>query len=119
MCIRDRTNDAGIDSDPHIPGGTAASTPTVLNSVPSDFVKENATFYPNCNLKIRKAPTEKGVDTGLIYASGMSVRYDGYVRREGFVWISWLSASSGERRWMKAGKLNAKGVNTSPYGRFL
>lgn len=113
------TNDAGIDSDPHIPGGTAASTPTVLNSVPSDFVKENATFYPNCNLKIRKAPTEKGVDTGLIYASGMSVRYDGYVRREGFVWISWLSASSGERRWMKAGKLNAKGVNTSPYGRFL
>ena len=113
------TNDTGIDSDSHIPGGSAQSTPTVLNSVPSDFIRESATFYPNTTLKIRKAPTESGVDTGLIYVSGMSVHYDGYVRREGFVWISWISASTGERRWMKAGKLNAKGINTSPYGRFV
>ena len=62
------TNDTGIDSDSHIPGGSAQSTPTVLNSVPSDFIRESATFYPNTILKIRKAPTESGVDTGLIYA---------------------------------------------------
>ena len=113
------TNDTGIDTDPHVPGGSAQSTPTVLNGIPSDFIRESATFYPNTTLKIRKAPTENGVDTGLIYVSGMSVRYDGYVRRGGFVWISWISASTGERRWMKAGKLNAKGINTSPYGRFV
>lgn len=112
------TNDTGIDSDPHVPGGSAQTVQTVLNYIPSDFIRENATFYPNCNLKIRKAPTESGVDTGLIYAPGMSVRYDGYVKREGFVWISWISASTGERRWMKAGVLNSKGINATPYGRF-
>ena len=112
------TNDTGIDSDPHVPGGSATSTPTVLNSMPSDFIRESATFYPNTTLKIRKAPTEKGIDTGLYYSQGMSVRYDGYVKREGFVWISWISASTGERRWMKAGVLNSKGYNTNPYGRF-
>lgn len=110
------TNDTGIDSDSHIPGGSAQSTPTVLNSVPSDFIRESATFYPNTTLKIRKAPTESGVDTGLIYAPGMSVCCDGYVKREGFVWIS---ASTGERRLMKAGVLNSKGYNTNPCGRFV
>lgn len=114
------TNDTGVDTDPHVPGGTATqSVQTVLNGIPSDFVRENATFYPNTTLKIRKAPTEKGIDTGLYYTNGMSVRYDGYVKREGFVWISWISASSGERRWMKAGVLNSKGYNTTPYGRFV
>lgn len=114
------TNDTGVDTDPHVPGGTATqSVQTVLNGSPSDFVRENATFYPNTTLKIRKAPTEKGIDTGLYYTNGMSVRYDGYVKREGFVWISWISASSGERRWMKAGVLNSKGYNTNPYGRFV
>ena len=113
------TNDTGIDTDPHVPGGSATSTPTVLNSMPSDFITESATFYPNTTLKIRKAPTEKGIDTGLFYKQGMSVRYDGYVKREGFVWISWISASTGERRWMKAGVLNPKGYNTNPYGRFV
>lgn len=114
------TNDTGVDTDPHVPGGTATqSVQTVLNGITSDFVRENATFYPNTTLKIRKAPTEKGIDTGLYYTNGMSVRYDGYVKREGFVWISWISASSGERRWMKAGVLNSKGYNTNPYGRFV
>ena len=114
------TNDTGVDTDPHVPGGTATqSVQTVLNGIPLDFVRENATFYPNTTLKIRKAPTEKGIDTGLYYTNGMSVRYDGYVKREGFVWISWISASSGERRWMKAGVLNSKGYNTNPYGRFV
>lgn len=113
------TNNAGIDSDPHTPGGSQTqAVQTVLNSTPSDFIRERATFYPNTTLKIRKAPTEKGIDTGLYYSSGMSVRYDGYVKREGFVWISWISASTGERRWMKAGVLNSKGYNTNPYGRF-
>ena len=85
------TNDTGIDSDSHIPGGSAQSTPTVLNSVPSDFIRESATFYPNTTLKIRKAPTERSL----------------------------TRASTGERRWMKAGVLNSKGYNTNPCGRFV
>lgn len=90
----------------------------VLNSIPSDFVYENATFYPNTTIKIRKAPSLKGEDTGVRYKKGQSVRYDGYVRREGFVWISWIGASSGQRRWMAAGELNSQGVNVKPYGTF-
>lgn len=112
------TNDTGIDADPHIPGGSTQSVQTVLNGIPSDFVRENATFYPNTTLKIRKAPSLKGVDTGLYYTNGMHVQYDGFVKREGYCWISWISASTGERRWMACGELNQNGYNTSPYGVF-
>lgn len=112
------TNDTGIDTDPHIPGGSTQSVQTVLNGIPSDFNRESATFYPNTTLKIRKAPSLKGVDTGLYYTNGMHVQYDGYVKREGYCWISWISASTGERRWMACGKLNSRGYNTNPYGIF-
>lgn len=95
-----------------------ANTPTVLNSVPSDFVREIGTFSPNTTLKIRKAPSVKGADTGLVYKTGMSVKYEGYVKREGYVWISWVSASDKTRRWMATGELNAQGVNVKPYGTF-
>lgn len=112
------TNDTGIDTDPHIPGGSTQSVQTVLNCIPSDFNRESATFYPNTTLKIRKAPSLKGVDTGLYYTNGMHVQYDGFVKREGYCWISWISASTGERRWMACGELNSKGYNTNPYGVF-
>ena len=95
-----------------------AQTVEVLNAIPSDFIRESATFYPNCTIKIREAPSLKGNDTGLVYKDGMSVNYDGYVNREGYCWISWISASNGERRWMAAGELNTAGVNVKPYGTF-
>lgn len=112
------TNDTGIDTDPHIPGGSTQSVQTVLNGIPSDFNREIAIFYPNTTLKIRKAPSLKGVDTGLYYTNGMHVQYDGFVKREGYCWISWISASTGERRWMACGELNKNGYNTTPYGVF-
>lgn len=90
----------------------------VLNAVPNDFIKESATFYPSCTIKIRRAPSLKGQDTGLVYEKGMSVGYDGYVRREGYIWISWISATENTRRWMAAGETNSKGINTNPYGTF-
>lgn len=106
----------------HVPfnqgGQTSTESTSVLNSIPSDFVYEKATFYPACTIKIRRAPSLKGQDTGLTYIKGQHVNYDGYVRREGYVWISWISASSGERRWMACGALNDKGINTNPYGTF-
>lgn len=95
----------------------SSNTSTVLNSKPSDFVNESGTFYPNTTIKIRKAPSIKGGDTGLVYEKGMSVIYDGYVKREGYVWISWIGPSKA-RRWMAAGKLNSAGVNVDPYGTF-
>ena len=89
----------------------------VLNEIPNDFIKESATFYPNTTIKIRKAPSLRGQDTGLVYKKGMSVIYDGYVKREGYVWISWIG-QSGSRRWMAAGELNSAGYNVNPYGTF-
>lgn len=105
-------------AQPAKPAPAASAGDSVLNSIPADFIRENATFYPNTTIKIRKAPSLKGQDTGLVYKAGMSVRYDGYVRREGYVWISWISASDGTRRWMAAGELNSAGVNVKPYGTF-
>lgn len=93
------------------------TTENILNYIPSDFIREKATFYPNCTIKIRKAPSLKGVDTGLYYKQGMHVNYDGYVKREGYCWISWIG-SDNSRRWMACGELNSKGYNANPYGVF-
>lgn len=91
----------------------------VLNSIPGDFIREGATFICTVDsIKIRKAPSTNGADTGLRYEKGQSVRYDGYVKRGGYVWISWISASTGTRRWMAVGELDGRGLNTRPYGTF-
>ena len=83
------------------PAAKPAATGAVLNSKPSDFVYETATFTVTVDkIKIRKAPSLSGQDTGMTYNKGMSVIYDGYVKREGYVWISWISGSTRERRWM-------------------
>ena len=123
--IEDKSTFANWTDSSHVPfnqsgSSKPTSTPTtgaVLNSIPSDFVHEKATFYPACTIKIRKAPGLKGQDTGVTYIKGQHVNYDGYVRREGYVWISW-TCGDGTRRWMAAGELNSAGVNVKPYGTF-
>lgn len=87
-----------------------ASKPvTVLNSIPSDFHVEYATFHVTVDkIKIRQAPSIAGKDTGLTYNKGMSVNYDGYVVREGYIWISWIG-QSGTRRWMACGTKDGSG----------
>lgn len=89
----------------------------ILNYIPNDFKREIGVFYPNATIKIRRAPSLKGKDTGLYYTSGMYVQYDGYVKREGYCWISWIG-SDNSRRWMACGELDARGYNTNPYGVF-
>lgn len=93
---------------------------SIVNSIPSDFRYEKAAFTVTADtpITIRRAPSTKGVDTGLTYNKGMSVNYDGYVVREGYVWISWISANDGTRRWMSCGKANAQGYNIEPWGKF-
>lgn len=49
--------------------------------------------------------------------NGMHVQYDGFVKREGYCWISWIG-SDNSRRWMACGELNSRGYNTTPYGVF-
>lgn len=76
-------------------------TGSVLNEIPSDFRYESETFKCEVDaINIRRAPSTSGEDTGLDYVSGQTVNYDGYVNREGYIWISWISASEGTRRWM-------------------
>lgn len=98
----------------------AAPATNILNEIPADFRYEDATFTVTADIpiKIRRSPSTSGADTGLVYAKGMSVRYDGYVVREGKVWISWISVKEGTRRWMGAGKTNAAGRNVEPWGTF-
>lgn len=96
------------------------STEEVVNYVPNDFRYEEATFTVTAEtpIIIRKAPTTGGEDTGYVYENGMSVNYDGYVVRDGYVWISWISANDGTRRWMACGEANAQGYNVTPWGTF-
>lgn len=83
------------------PQPAPSASDTVLNSIPSDFVYEKGTFKCGVDsIKIRKAPSLNGVDTGLRYKNGDIVNYDGYVKRDGHVWISWISGKDGTRRWM-------------------
>lgn len=96
-----------------------AKPQTVLNQIPANFHKENATFTVTVDkIKIRQAPSLAGKDTGLTYDKGMSVNYDGYVIREGYVWISWIGSSTHTRRWMACGKANSAGKNIEPWGTF-
>lgn len=98
----------------------AANDDNVLNYIPSDFRYEPAKFKVTADtpIKIRKAPSVKGADTGLYYEKGDSVNYDGYVVREGYVWISWISLSDGTRRWMSCGRADSRGYNIEPWGSF-
>lgn len=98
----------------------ASGDGSVMNYIPSDFVYENATFTCTVDegIHILEAPSLYGKRTGLFYEKGESVHYDGFVRREGYVWISWISNTTGTRRWMAAGELNKNGINTNPYGTF-
>lgn len=92
----------------------------VVNYVPSDFRYESATFTVSADtpIIIRCAPSTKGKETGYQYVTGNSVVYDGYVVREGCVWISWISTNDGTRRWMSCGRANAQGKNVEPWGTF-
>lgn len=92
-----------------------------LNEIPADFVYEQACFTCKVGkLRVRKAPSLQGTLTPYYYtdiAPYNQVRYDGYVRREGYIWISWIG-QDGTRRWMAVGECDEQGINTTPYGTF-
>lgn len=62
---------------------------------------ENGTFYPNTTIYFRNAPsTSSAYPTQGTYTSGESVIYDTVVIGTRYNWISWISASTGVRRYM-------------------
>ena len=62
---------------------------------------ENGTFYPNTKIYFRNAPsTDSSNPIQGSYSNGESVRYDIVVIGERYTWISWISGSTGKRRYM-------------------
>ena len=63
--------------------------------------KENGTFYPNDTIYFRNYP-RVSFDNPIkgSYLKGEFVNYDTVVITNHFVYISWVSVSSGERRYM-------------------
>jgi N-acetylmuramoyl-L-alanine amidase len=56
------------------------------------------------NISFRNEPNLNGKTQGMYYV-GESVNYDRVrIDVNGFVWISWISASTGIRRWMPTGE---------------
>lgn len=81
------------------------------NKIVKSFVKtdtdemyrysENGTFYPNCTINFRNEPyVHSSNPVQGNYGNGESVKYDIVVIGERYNWISWVSASSGVRRYM-------------------
>lgn len=86
------TNDVAVNTSP--------AKDDVLDGIPSDFVYERATFRCTVDkINIRRAPSINGTLTGDWYENGMSLNYDGFVKRDGYVWISYIGSDS-TRRWV-------------------
>ncbi len=60
---------------------------------------EIGTFYPNTTIYFRNAPDLNSPTQGT-YGSGEAVNYDLVVLGKSYNWISWISASTGIRRYM-------------------
>lgn len=83
-------------------------TPTPKpNATPKVTVREYTeygTFTATENIYLRNEPNLNGKTQGMYYV-GESVNYDRVrIDVNGFVWISWISACTGIRRWMPTGE---------------
>ena len=103
------------------PKPTVTSKPTPKpKPAPTPAVREYTeygTFTATEDIYFRNEPNLNGKTQGMYY-KGESVKYD-LVRVEynGFVWISWVSASTGIRRWMPV-RERKNGVSIPAWGIF-
>ena len=102
---------------------TAAPTPApkpIATPKPAPTAKvkeytEYGTFTATENIYFRNEPNLNGRTQGMYY-KGESVKYDRVrIDVNGFVWISWVSASTGIRRWMPI-KVRKNGKTTEVWG---
>lgn len=76
---------------------------------------ESGTFTATEDIYFRNEPNLNGHTQGMYY-KGESVNYDRVrVEYNGFVWISWISASTGIRRWMPI-KVRKNGQTVESWG---
>ena len=104
------------------PNPTVTSKPTPKPTpAPTATVREyaeNGTFTATEDIYFRNEPNLNGKTQGMYY-KGESVKYDRVrVEDNGFVWISWVSASTGIRRWMPTGETKNGKRSGSAWGTF-
>ena len=98
------------------PKPTVASKPTATATVRE--YAENGTFTATENIYFRNEPNLNGKSQGMYYV-GEFVKYDRVrIDVNGFVWISWVSASTGIRRWMPTGETRNGKRSGSAWGTF-
>ena len=86
------------------PTVTSKPTPKPAQTATVREYAENGTFTATEDIYFRNEPNLNGRTQGMYY-KGESVKYDRVrVEDNGFVWISWVSASTGVRRWMPTGE---------------
>ena len=104
------------------PKPTVAQKPVATpKPTPTASVKEYTeygTFTATENIYFRNEPNLNGKTQGMYY-KGESVNYDRVrIDVDGFVWISWISASTGIRRWMPTGETRNSKRSGSAWGTF-
>lgn len=67
-------------------------------------------------LNVRNKPSTKNSDVVAQYNQGELINYDGYIIRDGYVWISYVS-NSGERRYVASSEYQ-NGKFLARYGHF-
>ena len=98
------------------PTATVAPKPASIASVKE--YTEYGTFTATENIYFRNEPNLNGRTQGMYYV-GESVKYDRVrIDVNGFVWISWISASTGIRRWMPTGETKNGKRSGSAWGTF-
>ncbi len=98
------------------PKPTVTSKPTVTATVRE--YTEYGTFTATEDIYFRNEPNLNGKTQGMYYVSE-SVKYDRVrIEDNGFVWIGWISASTGIRRWMPTGETRNGKRSGNAWGAF-
>ena len=100
------------------PTVTSKPTPKPAQTATVREYAENGTFTATEDIYFRNEPNLNGKTQGMYY-KGESVKYDRVrIDVNGFVWISWVSASTGIRRWMPTGETVNGKRSGSAWGTF-
>lgn len=94
------------------------SKPVVSQPTSGDGVihQESGSFTVQVQaLNVRANPGLSG-EIVATYGYGMTINYDGWLDKDGYIWISYIGGS-GLRRYVSAGK-SENGVNVAPFGTF-
>ena len=97
---------------------TPTATPKPAPTATVREYAENGTFTATEDIYFRNEPDLNGKTQGMYY-KGESVKYDRVrIDVNGFVWISWISASTGIRRWMPTRETRNGKRSGSAWGTF-